>query len=75
MVLMPMIEVFKTNVETQEEAAAILNHFSLVFPQHKMNFDLDDCDRILRVETEEGLDAEEIIRLLKERGFVGGVLE
>lgn len=47
-----MVEIFKTNVqeaaESQEVIARLLEHF----PQSRINFDLTDCDRILRVEAE-----------------------
>ncbi|ELR68006.1 hypothetical protein C900_01269 [Fulvivirga imtechensis AK7] len=45
-----MIEIFKTNISTKEEAdyfAQILNN---TLPDYRINFDLEDCDRILRVE-------------------------
>jgi hypothetical protein len=44
-----MIEVFKTNVDTivAPDLLAQLQHH---FPSCKINFDLDDCDRILRIE-------------------------
>jgi hypothetical protein len=45
-----MIEIFKTNVELEEQChaiiAALINSSSSV----KVNFDLEDCDKILRVE-------------------------
>jgi hypothetical protein len=75
MLLMPMVEVFKTNVETGAQADGILEKLSACFPHCRINFDLDDRDRILRVETEEELEPEEIIRLLAGQGFVCGVLE
>ncbi len=45
-----MIEVFKTNIEELSQAtrliALLLNHF----PDTKINIDLHDCDKVLRVE-------------------------
>ena len=45
-----MIEVFKTNVPevcvAQNIIALLLEHF----PESKINFDLHDCDKILRFE-------------------------
>lgn len=44
------VEIFKTNVQevadSQQVIARLLEHL----PQTKINFDLSDCDRILRVE-------------------------
>ena len=69
-----MIEVFKTNVEeacrAQDLVGALLEHF----PGAKINFDLDDCDKILRVEGENFL-AEKIVSLVKQNGFMCNILE
>jgi hypothetical protein len=48
-----MIEVFKTNVRTKRIASKILRRLSNQYPFAKINFDLEDCDKILRVESEE----------------------
>ena len=45
-----MVEVFKTNVRSIREARLIIQKLAEEFPQHKINFDLTDCDRILRVQ-------------------------
>jgi hypothetical protein len=45
-----MVEVFKTNVQREGEAKMLLLKLSELFPTYKINFDLDDCDKILRVE-------------------------
>ena len=45
-----MVEVFKTNVQRKREAKMLLLKLSELFPTYKINFDLDDCDKILRVE-------------------------
>ena len=44
-----MIEVFKTNVHEICEAQKIIVLLLENFTQHKINFDLHDCDKILRV--------------------------
>ena len=45
-----MVEVFKTNVQLINEANIIVEKLAEHFPEHKINFDLSDCDRILRVQ-------------------------
>jgi len=45
-----MVKVFKTNVRTRRQANAMLLILSGMFPGFGMNFDLSDCDKILRVE-------------------------
>lgn len=45
-----MVEVFKTNEENYTDSEEILKTLKKKFPLLKINFDLDDCDKILRVE-------------------------
>lgn len=56
-----MVEVFKTNVESLNESEKIVQTLKKKFPLLKINFDLDDCDKILRVEGQT-IFIEEIIR-------------
>jgi hypothetical protein len=45
-----MVEVFKTNVDNAVVAEQIRETIRKQFPRCKVNFDLEDCDRILRVQ-------------------------
>ena len=45
-----MVEVFKTNVQKETETNYIVAVIQRQFPAYKINFDLEDCDKILRVE-------------------------
>ena len=45
-----MVEVFKTNVEEIVQAKKIIELLLEHFPGNRINFDLHDCDKILRVE-------------------------
>ena len=47
-----MVEVFKTNVKKAGEAKRVINELLHHFPDKKINFDLQDCDKVLRVEGE-----------------------
>ena len=47
-----MIEVFKTNVQHEEDAQILVKKLTEHFPHYKINFDLMDSDNILRVEGE-----------------------
>ena len=49
-----MVEVFKTNVIDSDHASMLINRIQTTFLDYKANFDLDDCDRILRVRCETG---------------------
>lgn len=70
-----MVEVFKTNVKSQEQASMFLTQMRKSYATYKANFDLDDCDRILRVECISGIvNPSVVIQLLKKNGFEGEVL-
>jgi len=68
-----MVEVFKTNVEAPDESARIIEELLQRYPQSRINFDLSDCDRILRVEGEK-VHAGGIIELMAAIGYVCEVL-
>jgi hypothetical protein len=45
------VEIFRTEVSCPKTAAKLLQLLHEVFPNDKFNFDLEDCDRILRVDS------------------------
>jgi hypothetical protein len=45
-----MIEIFKTNVANKRLANRVLKSLHANMPACSFNFDLDDCDRILRAQ-------------------------
>lgn len=70
-----MVEVFKTNVtqaDLAERLRAELNHH---LPTAKINFDLEDCDHILRVDVNTLQAIMFVQRHLKNNGFICQVLE
>ena len=69
-----MIEVFKTDVHEQQQAIGLAAVLSFHFPICKINFDLEDCDRILRIEGDY-IAAHKVVSLLNERGHECTVLE
>jgi len=68
-----MIEVFKTNIETVDESNLVLGILTNNFPELRINFDLDDFDKILRVEGN-NLIIVQIISIIRENGFYCEVL-
>ena len=68
------VEVFKTNVDDHEQAKWLIDQIERNFANCKVNFDLDDCDRILRVEFEEKIQSDLLIDLLKNIGCLAEVL-
>jgi hypothetical protein len=69
-----MVEVFKTNVQKVSQAKKLVALLLQNFPGNKINFDLKDCDKILRIEGDSFLP-EKVILLVKENGFTCKVLE
>jgi len=50
-----MIYVFKTSVSTRKNAEKLRPYLDKLLKNAKWNFDLDDCDKILRVDTTENI--------------------
>lgn len=69
-----MVEVFKTTVERREDADEICFLLLHRFPANKINFDLYDCDKILRVEGDH-ISIPEIELLVHASGFGCEILE
>ena len=69
-----MIEVFRTNVQKTTQSRLMIKLLSVHFPASKINFDLDDCDKVLRVEGKD-LCKQRIIELLKLNGHYCEVLD
>ena len=70
----PMIEVFKTNIKKDAEAKRLIRLLLQHFPGNKVNIDLHDCDKILRIEGRNFLPAK-VMMLVKENGFMCSLLE
>lgn len=69
-----MIEVFKTNVQAASDADNLIKVLLQHFPGSRINFDLQDCDKILRVEGKD-FSTNKVMLLLKENGFYCTILE
>lgn len=55
-----MIYVFKTTVKTENEVQQLKPYIDKLVPASKWNFDLEDCDNILRIDS-----ADNIIQSIK----------
>ena len=70
-----MVEVFKTNVTDPKHAEMLSEQIRISFGEYEANFDLEDCDRILRVKSSNGIvQPEPIIELLNVFGFHAQIL-
>jgi hypothetical protein len=63
-----MVEVFKTNVQEVAESQKIIGQLLVHFPGKRINFDLSDCDKILRVEGE-NICTDTIAQLVTAEGY------
>lgn len=63
-----MIFVFRTNVDNISKVKKVTPKLNKLFPNSKWNFDLEDCDCILRFESDNNI-MKEIIFLMKILGF------
>lgn len=71
-----VVEVFCTNVSSEADAGRVLEHLSAKWPDLQINFDLEDCDHILRVASSEGqFDLESMIREVQNLGHSLHLLE
>ena len=68
-----MVEIFKTNIDCPEAAAKIKQLLLGQFPHYIVNFDLDDCDKILRIEAP--VITNTIIQLLNSEHYTCEILE
>ena len=68
------VEIFKTDITKRSSAKKIeqllLNHF----PDSKINFDLEDCDNILRIETK-SIVVQQVEQLVNNQGHYCQVLD
>ncbi|MFC0774764.1 hypothetical protein [Terrimonas alba] len=70
-----MVEVFKTDVCDPVDASILIDAIRKVFPGYKVNFDLQDCDQILRIEScANVIQIDCIIQLISQFGYTAEVL-
>jgi tRNA G26 N,N-dimethylase Trm1 len=67
------VEVFKTSVDNKQQAKSLIEEMSQDFPGIKVNFDLEDCAKILRIEAT-NIQPPVIVEILKRKGFECEVL-
>ncbi|MAC96423.1 MAG: hypothetical protein CMC96_13085 [Flavobacteriales bacterium] len=69
-----MVEVFKTNIELEQEAGLVLKKIEKQIPNSRITFDLEDCDHILRVESGSQINPNLIIEEVSALGFQVSIL-
>lgn len=68
-----IIEVFRTTVNHECSAQQLITQLLGLYPDAVINFDLEDCDSILRICG--GCDPEAVASLLRRNGFECAPLE
>lgn len=69
------IEVFRTNVKQPAHASMLVELIHATFNSYTANFDLADCDKILRVATRgKAIQASGVLALVRRCGFEAEVL-
>ncbi|HEY9177686.1 MAG TPA: hypothetical protein VIN07_08355 [Flavipsychrobacter sp.] len=69
-----MVEVFKTNVSNPQQADELICLLRDLLPESRINFDLEDCDKVLRID-HESVAPHEVIRLLAGRGVKCSIMQ
>ena len=68
------VTVFKTNIQKPIQAKNILDKLTYHYPEHRINFDLEDCDNILRIEGAPD-ELHVMKKIIHENGFICEILE
>jgi hypothetical protein len=68
------IEVFKTNIETEQDAQIVAAGLNRHFADYSVNFDLADADKILRVKSDSCVPVMELMNVVRGLGFEVSVL-
>lgn len=63
-----MVLVFKTTVNSQQKIKSLTPYLNQILNDAIWNFDLEDCDRIFRLESNENV-SKLIINFFEEKGF------
>ncbi|MEI2748217.1 MAG: hypothetical protein V9E88_05600 [Ferruginibacter sp.] len=63
------VEVFKTNITDAVLAGELLKELDRLIPQTRINFDLEDCDHVLRVEGVQ-IKPAHIVLFMEQKGFI-----
>ena len=69
-----MTEVFSTNIEDHAHAVMIARMIRNVFPDYLVNFDLDDCDHILRIQAHHSINVRAVMKIVRFTGFNANIL-
>lgn len=64
-----MVEVFKTNLQNPQDAGGVITLLTRLLPGARITVDLNDCDKVLRIESER-IDNAQVISMLELHGHL-----
>jgi len=73
--VMKTVEIFKTDITQSSIANDVIISLLQIWPECRINFDLHDCDNILRIESSEVLNTADIKEHLHKIGFRAELLD
>ena len=69
------VEVFKTNIDDTAAVNIVIDSLSRLWPDWKINVDLNDCDNILRIESLSNINTSSVSNHLSGIGYFAEVLD
>ncbi len=63
-----MIYVFKTSINSKKSIKKLTPHLNKLLAVANWNFDLEDCDKILRIDSQKNI-VKKTIKILNDYGF------
>lgn len=73
---MKNIRIFRTNVQTNIQAKNVIAHLMLFYPRYRVNFDLNDEEKILRIETSEPeIEIKGVVKNVINMGYFCEIIE
>ena len=70
-----IVEVFKTDIRDKKHALLSIETIKSSVPNYKVNVDLDDCDKVLRIQSAEAIEVDSVISMLRKVSCNASVLE
>jgi hypothetical protein len=70
-----LIKAFKTNIKDEKIAKKVIENLNAILPYCSINFDLNDCDNVLRIVAKHPVDIEILVTYIKKEGFLITLLD
>ncbi|SEW53535.1 hypothetical protein [Chitinophaga arvensicola] len=70
-----MLGIFRTNITTVQDRNNVINAISAQFAINACSVDLEDCDKVLRIDSPQSLTEQTIIDFVSLMGFNCAILD